>query len=143
MNKIIQLGIILLLMNVGNGYSCKEAKLNESFPIKSFERYSDIIIARVNEVRRKEKTPFGRLLSFDVTVKDSFKGKLKHGDTITIKPAIEQARAVCQVYVSKNAQYLMLLNRDGKAYTISRFSFPTDSNHKYYTRYVDEIKQNL
>ncbi|WP_444997150.1 hypothetical protein [Aliikangiella sp. IMCC44359] len=146
MIKFREVLLLLILLFTNNSFACKQAALNENFPIDDFSVYDTIVIATIDSVSYQEEK--GRrfskpLESFEATVVETLKGDLKPNDRIKGKAKKEQALAVCSVFLTKYSIQLLLLNKDGQEYNISRFSFPTPSHHVYFSRYVKEIKEAL
>lgn len=135
--------LIILLLSASQSHACKEAALNENFPIKNFEQYDTIVIATVTAVTENTESRYGGFLSFAATIQESIKGSIKKGAIISGEPAIEEPRAVCPTQLKIGFTYLLLLNKQRNTYHLSRFSFPTNSTHVYYSRYVQQVKDRV
>ncbi|WP_445359819.1 hypothetical protein ACJJIL_12275 [Microbulbifer sp. EKSA005] len=136
------IAIILLLFSM-QAFACKQAALNEEFPINEFEQYDTIVIATVTAVTKKEGSRYGGFVTFSAMVNETIKGAVAANSKIAGKPTVEQPNAVCPTNLSPGDTYLLLLNSDGNVYSLSRFSFPTNSKHPYFSRYVREVKVGI
>lgn len=144
MRKFLSISFsIILLLTAQLCLACQEAALNENFPIKEFNQYNTIVLVTVTEAQRNNESRYGGFLSFTATVQETIKGSVPTGSTITGQPAIESPRAVCPTHISVGSTYLLLLNKKGNIYSLSRFSFPTDSKNVYYSKYVQEVKSGV
>lgn len=135
--------LLILFFSASLSYACKDAAINEYFPIKKFEPYDTIVLATVTAVTENTESQYGGFLSFTATIQETIKGSTKKGEIISGNPTIEEPHAVCPTTLSIGSTYLLLLNKQGNAYSLSRFSFPTDSKHIYYANYVGEVKAGV
>ncbi len=124
-------------------FACKDAALNKQFPIKDFKGYDTIVIATITDVIKNKEQGYDKILSFSAIVKETIKGSVAVDSNISGQPTIEPARAVCNTSLAIGATYLLLLNKQGNIYNLSRFSFPTKNDHIYYLKYVQEVKAGV
>jgi len=134
---------ISLLAISSSSFACKEAALNEDFPIKNFDTYGSIIIAKIDSSKHDEKYRYNPLVSFQATVLESIKGELTVGDSFSGQAKKEVAHAVCPSQLDIGGVYLLALTSENDIYTLSRFSFPTKSEHVYFSKYISQIKAVL
>jgi hypothetical protein len=135
--------LLMLLLSASLSHACKEATLNENFPIKFFEPHDTIVLATVSAVTENTESRYGGFSTFTAIIQETIKGSTPKGAIISGKPAIEEHRAVCPTQLSIGSTYILLLNKQSNTFSLSRFSFPTNSTHIYYSRYVQEVKAGV
>lgn len=124
-------------------FACQQAILNESFPIKEFNHYDTIVIATITKVTKNNSSRYGGFNKFSAKVNEVIKGDTSIDSSIVGFPKKELARAVCPTSLLHRSTYLLLLNKDDNVYKLSRFSFPTKSDHPFFSKYVQEIKAGI
>jgi hypothetical protein len=123
--------------------ACKDVRLGKAYPITDFKQYDSIVIVKIDESTFIDSHRYRPLVSFKATVLENIKGKLNKGISFSGKPKQEQPRAVCPVQLIESDTYLLLLSEESGAYFISRFSFPVESNNKYFSNYISQIKSAI
>lgn len=144
MRSILSLLVLLaFILFSHNSIACKDYAYPEKFPIDNFKKYNNILILKIDSSVFDSTGMYFPMKNFEGTVLKSLKGTLKTGDTIKGQPKREQAHAVCPVRLNQGKTYVVLMNKNLNTYSISRFSFPVNSEHERYEGYLKQIKERL
>ena len=132
------LTVLLFAFSV-DAVACKERPMPDNFPINEIEKNSIVVRALVIAAEIDTSGAYEKTKSFKAKVVKSYQSNLVAGAVFEGTSAEEAARAVCPVHLSKNFQYVMVLQENNGVYAISRFTLTPRSDWPRYGRYKKQL----
>jgi len=113
------------------------------YPLDELQNSEILVEAEVANIKASGSSWYPATESFKATILQSFKGGLAVRKAINVVAAKEEAHAVCPVSLEEGKIYILVLNKNGKAFEISRSNIVVNSENENYKNFIHQIKTSL
>ena len=128
---------------VGAAFACKTRAYPEQFPLNELAAYEHAYVIRVGTIDWVSPPEVGRYapaFACEGKIERSLKGPKHAGDVIRATTSINEAHAVCPIYLEAGKTYLLLLNGTTSPYVLPRYgSLFVSSDDRLFASYLETI----